>query len=57
MTLVLHFENYRKSPHYENVILAEINICAILSQLNKHKEAYKHALIALKILDNVLTKG
>lgn len=39
MTLVLHFENFRKSPHYENVILAEINLCAILSQLNKHKDA------------------
>lgn len=57
MTLVLQFENFRKSPHHENIILAEINLCAILSQLNKHKEAYKHAFIALKILDSVEQKG
>ena len=31
----------------ENVAIARLNLCAILSQLNKHKEAYKEALKAV----------
>jgi len=51
MLLVLQFEKYREKMHYESVVLSEINICAILSQLNKHEEAINHAITAIKVLE------
>jgi len=52
MLLVLQFENYRDKMNYESVVLSEINICAILSQLNKHEEAISHAITAIKVLES-----
>jgi len=52
MMLVLQLEKKRQQINYESMVLSEINICAILSQLNKHEDAINHAIMAIKILES-----
>lgn len=54
--LVLEFEKKRKEINYYNLSLAEINLCAINSEMDNHSEA-NHAVIAIKILENAHQKG
>lgn len=46
-----------KLPHVDNPADTHLNLCAVLSQMNRHEEALNHAQSALRLLQDELFDG